>query len=178
MQTWVAAHIEHVLALAIFLARAIDALTTWLATPNFKLEANPVVRRFRLPMIAASLALAFLPYFSLPAAIIVLVVSLLVSVSNSLRLWLVKAVGEEEYYQLLMRAAARADYRLSIFLNMLPGLVMWLLAFCLFLFYPDPQQDMGFYFAFGMALYGAMIVVNFPASFRRTRKHALRGGVV
>lgn len=172
MNNWVADNIEHILVLAILIARITDIATTYIATPKFKLEANPLIRKYKLPLIMASLSLALVPYATIKGAIIVLVVSLLVSVSNSLRLWLVKAVGEDAYYQLLLRAALAANFRLSIFLNILPGLIMLLLAACVFLFYPSPDRDMGFYFALGMMVYGGMIVVNFPINFIRTRRLA------
>ncbi len=177
MHVWISMNLAHILAVTILVARTLDVATTFMATPRFKLEANPLVRRFKLPLILLSLSLAMVPYASVRAAIIVIVVSFLVSVSNSLRLWLVRAIGEEEYYQLLLQAAARANYRVSICLNILPGLIMLLLASCMFMFYPDPDRDMGFYFALGMVVYGGMIAVNFPASFARTRRLALQMGM-
>lgn len=176
MHAFVSANLEHVLFVAILIARISDAGTTYLATPKFKLEANPLVRRFKIPAIIASLALSLLPYLSIKAAIIILVVSLLVSVSNSLRLWLVLAVGEEQYFQFLLRAAAKANYRLSLILNMLPGLIMLFFALVLYLFYPNPEKDMGFYFALGVATYGMMIMINFPRSFVRARREGLEQG--
>lgn len=169
-------NIQHILFLVILVARISDIVTTYLATPHFKLEANPLVRRFKGPVMIISLALSLLPYLSIKAAIIILVVSVLVSLSNSMRLWLVRALGEEEYYRILLRGAAIAHYRSSIFFNVLPGLIMLLLAASLFMFYPDPETDMGFYFALGTACYAVLVTIHFPRSFLRTRREAIALG--
>lgn len=172
MQGIVEQNLEHIMCAAILAARAADTGTTLFATPRFKLEANPLVRQYRVPMILASLGLCLVPYLSVDGGLIILVISLLVTVSNSLRLWLVTALGEDTYYQILLDAAARANPRLSVALNILPGLVMMLLALILFLYYPDPTKDHGFYFAFGMFTYGVMVAVNYPRSFLRARREA------
>lgn len=174
MHQLVQENLQHIMCAAILVARAADAGTTLLATPRFKLEANPLMRRYRLPMILASLGLCLVPYVTINGAVVVLVMSLLVSVSNSLRLWLVKSIGEEEYHAILLRAAAGARLRLSLFLNVLPGLIMTLLALMLYLYYPDPDRDPGFYFATGILVYALMIIVYYPCSFLRARRLALQ----
>ena len=64
---------EHLIALLVLVSRIGDVGTTYLITPTLKLEANPIARKLRWPFAIATLALAFLPYWSVPLALIVLV---------------------------------------------------------------------------------------------------------
>jgi hypothetical protein len=73
---------EHLLALLILLARGGDIGSTYLASPNLRLETNPFIRRFRWPIALLSLALCLLPYYNTALAVMVLAPSLLVSGSN------------------------------------------------------------------------------------------------
>ena len=130
-------YLPHLLAVFLLIARIGDIGTTYLLSPNLKLEANPIIRRLRWPYAIATLLICLIPYVSPRGAVTILVASLLVSMSNSLRLWLVRTVGEDEYYQSVVEAAGRAKPRQSVVLLFLPGVFMSLLAFTIFLFYPN-----------------------------------------
>ncbi len=165
-------HLPHLLAALILIARIGDIGTTYLLSPKLKLEANPIVRRFRWPYALATLLVCFIPYASEPGAVLILVGSLLVSMSNSLRLWLVRTIGEEEYYRFVVEAASRANLWESISLLFLPGIFMSLLALTVYIFYSDPNSEWGFWIAAGIFAYALVLFVYMPVSFMRFRKEA------
>jgi len=82
----------------LLLARGMDVLSTWVATPNLVLEGNPVAKllgwRWGLPVnLAVCFALAFWP---LPA-IVLSTTSVLVAARNFQSAWLMRTLGEEAY---------------------------------------------------------------------------------
>ena len=85
------------LSLLLF-SRGTDFLSTWIATPNLLLEANPLARKLGwkwgiLVNLALCLGFALWP---LPA-IIIATTSVLVAARNFQAAWLMKTVGEENY---------------------------------------------------------------------------------
>lgn len=79
-------------------ARGMDFLSTWVATPNLVLEANPIARRlgWRWGLISnAALAVLFAAW-PLPALVII-TTSFLVAARNLQSAWLMRALGEIEY---------------------------------------------------------------------------------
>src|SRR5881396_3486570 len=85
------------LVLLIF-SRAMDFLSTWIATPNLVLEANPIARklgwRWGIPV---NLALCF-GFACWPlTAIIISTTSVLVAARNFQQAWLMRSHGEDNY---------------------------------------------------------------------------------
>ncbi len=83
---------------ALFMARGADLFSTWVATPNLLLEANPLARRmgwrWGLP-INLGLCLIF-AFFPLPG-IIIATTSAFVAARNFQQAWLMRSWGEEPY---------------------------------------------------------------------------------
>jgi hypothetical protein len=90
---------QYFLLLGILLsARGADFLSTWVATPNLVLEANPISRKlgWRLGLVLnALLALGF-ALWPLPS-IVISTTSLLVAARNFQSAWLMRSLGEEPY---------------------------------------------------------------------------------
>jgi hypothetical protein len=90
---------DYFLMLALLLvSRGMDALSTWVATPNLVLEGNPIAKklgwRWGLPInVGFSLVLAFWP---LPA-IVISTTSVLVAARNFQSAWLMRSLGEQVY---------------------------------------------------------------------------------
>jgi len=79
-------------------ARGMDILSTWVATPNLVLEGNPIAKtlgwRWGLPVnLGLCIALAFWP---LPA-IVLSTTSVLVAARNFQSAWLMRSLGEQVY---------------------------------------------------------------------------------
>jgi hypothetical protein len=86
-----------ILALLLF-ARGADFLSTWIATPNLVLEANPIAKKLGWKG-GAVLNLVLCTVFAawpLPA-IVISTTSLLVAARNFQSAWLMRCLGEEPY---------------------------------------------------------------------------------
>lgn len=177
MRAWFFANLPHCLAALILFARLGDIGTTWLATPRFMLESNPFVRRAPRVVTFLSLLVCLIPYWTPAGSLIILVPSLLVSANNAGRLWVYRAVGEEQAFRGALEAAARARPRAALAMLMLPPLFFAVLAGVLFLFYPEPTRDWGYWFAYGLLAYALVLLVYGPLNFLRLRKLALARGL-
>ena len=84
-------------ALLVF-ARAMDFLSTWVATPNLVLEGNPIAKRlgWKWGLILNVVMVAFLAQWPL-SAIVVATASVLVAARNFQSAWLMRSLGEEIY---------------------------------------------------------------------------------
>ena len=84
--------------LLLLVARGMDFLSTWIATPNMVLEGNPIAKklgwRWGLPLnVALCVGFAFWP---LPA-IVISTTSVLVAARNFQSAWLMRSLGEQLY---------------------------------------------------------------------------------
>jgi len=96
--------------------RAMDFLSTWVATPNLVLEANPIARklgwRWGIPVnVALCLAFACWP---LPA-VIISTTSVLVAARNFQSAWLMRAIGEDTYRVWISERLAETPIGLFLF---------------------------------------------------------------
>lgn len=79
-------------------ARAMDFLSTWVATPNLKLEANPIARKMGWKVgIVVNVALCFLFAFWPLPTVVITTTSLLVAARNFQSAWLMRTMGEMSY---------------------------------------------------------------------------------
>jgi hypothetical protein len=132
--------LTHVIAFLLLLSRIGDIGSTYLITPTLKLEANPIVRRLKWRFAIATLLMAAVPYYSLPAGVTLLITSLLVCASNCSRIWIARTLGEAEYHLFLVRVARRAPVGLSIMFFLLSPLCMATIGGLIWLFYPDCKE--------------------------------------
>jgi hypothetical protein len=84
--------------LLLLFSRSMDFLSTWIATPNLILEANPVARKLRwkwgIPVnLVLCVAFARWPL----TAIIISTTSVLVAARNFQHAWLMRSHGEDNY---------------------------------------------------------------------------------
>lgn len=165
--------LTHIVALLLLLARLGDVGSTYLATPKLTLEANPVVRRFKWPFAWLTVLLALVPYYSVPLGIIFLVASLLVCASNFSKLWIMRTMGEAEYHAAITRLAAQAHFPSALVFILIPALCVGAIGLLLLHFYPDPQRDWAFYFAYGFLAYALAIGIWGPLAFLRIRKEGM-----
>ncbi|MHB8519788.1 MAG: hypothetical protein ACYDH9_03425 [Limisphaerales bacterium] len=85
------------LGLLVF-ARGMDFLSTWIATPNLVLEANPLAKKLGWKG-GISLNLTLCAAFALwpMPAVIIATTSVLVAARNFQSAWLMRSLGEERY---------------------------------------------------------------------------------
>src|SRR5215472_18986143 len=86
------------LLLLLFVARGMDFLSTWIATPNMVLEGNPVAKKLGWKWgIPVNLAFCFgFAFWPLPA-IVISTTSVLVAARNFQSAWLMRSLGEHHY---------------------------------------------------------------------------------
>lgn len=84
--------------LLLLLARSTDFLSTWIATPNLVLEANPIARKlgWRWGILVNLGLCALFARWPLPA-IIISTTSVLVAARNFQSAWLMHSAGEDNY---------------------------------------------------------------------------------
>lgn len=84
--------------LLLLLARGMDFLSTWVATPNMVLEGNPIAKRLGWRWgIPLNVGLCFLFAFWPLPAIVISTTSLLVASRNFQSAWLMRSMGENRY---------------------------------------------------------------------------------
>ena len=79
-------------------ARGMDFLSTWIATPNLVLEANPIAKRlgWKLGLLVNSILCVIFAAWPLPA-IVISTTSMLVAARNLQSAWLMRSLGEDGY---------------------------------------------------------------------------------
>ena len=99
------------LALLLF-ARGMDLLSTWIATPNLVLEANPIAKKLGWKWGGVLNFVICLLTAAWPIAAVVLVTtSLLVAARNFKSAWLMRALGETGYRLWICDALAQTGVR-------------------------------------------------------------------
>ncbi|HXJ57355.1 MAG TPA: hypothetical protein VNU68_11895 [Verrucomicrobiae bacterium] len=154
--------LEHLLCILILVSRLGDIGSTYLVTPKLKLEANPIVRKFGWWFAIATMLLCLIPYYSTGMGIIVLIPSLMVSASNTAKIWFARAYGESEYQELLLRLARKTRLSSALIPVLVAASFLALVGLVLLLLSPDPLTDWGYWFAFGFLAYA--FVVGFYGS--------------
>lgn len=103
------------LVVLVVFGRAMDLLSTWIATPTMELEANPVARflGWRAGIFVNLVVSAFLALLPL-AAISVATTSIMVAARNLQSAWLTRVLGEHEYRTWI--AARYREGRRGVFL--------------------------------------------------------------
>ena len=86
------------LLLLLVVARGLDFLSTWIATPNMVLEGNPIAKKLGWTWGAlVNLGLCFgFAFWPLPA-IVITTTSVLVAARNLQSAWLMRSLGEHRY---------------------------------------------------------------------------------
>jgi len=167
--------IDHGLALLIFIGRLGDVWSTHFLTPTLALEANPLVRRFKWGTFALGFLLCFVPYFDVNLGIMVAVPFLLVTASNLSRAWMARALGEREMEDLYLRAASRGTLAMALWLVW--GVAVFIALAASVLWWLAADDDVAWYFATGLALYGLLFAVHgnlaFVRLFRLARERRL-----
>jgi hypothetical protein len=93
-----ASRIYGLMFLLLIVARGMDFLSTWVATPNLVLEGNPIAKKLGWKWgILLNVALCFgLAFWPLPA-IVISTTSVLVAARNFQSAWLMRSLGEQLY---------------------------------------------------------------------------------
>jgi hypothetical protein len=104
------------LLLLLFVARGMDFLSTWIATPNMVLEGNPVAKKLGWKWgIPINLAMCFgFALWPLPA-IVISTTSALVAARNFQSAWLMRSLGEHQYREWHIERVQETNISLYLF---------------------------------------------------------------
>src|SRR6266545_4472111 len=103
------------LALLAF-GRGMDFLSTWIATPNLVLEANPLAKMlgWRGGLVVNAFVCLGFAAWPLPALVIV-TTSVLVAARNLQNAWLMRSLGEETYRYWFIQRIGETNLGLYLF---------------------------------------------------------------
>lgn len=162
--------VDYVLfVLIVMFGRAMDMLSTWIATPTLELEANPLARwlGWRAGIVVNLIASAIIAILPL-AAISVATTSVLVASRNLQSAWLTRVLGEHEYRMWI--AARYREGRRGVFLICLvlhAGLIS-LVGTSLMIF--SYRQLIPFSIGFGILIYALAVGLFTGLAMRRAAR--------
>jgi len=104
------------LLLLLFVARGMDFLSTWIATPNMVLEGNPVAKKLGWKWgVPINVAMCFgFALWPLPA-IVISTTSALVAARNFQSAWLMRSLGEDRYREWHIERIQETNITLYLF---------------------------------------------------------------
>ena len=149
--------------------RGADFLSTWVATPNLVLEANPIAKalgwRWGAGVNCALCGIVAL--WPLPA-VIFCTTSLLVAAHNFERAWLMRALGEERYRRWMTEAMAETRLPLTVACYAAQTILCGSIGMALVWFNGDRLVPLGV----GLGIIGYALAVSIYSllSWRRGRK--------
>jgi hypothetical protein len=144
MREFVTEHFEHVLCVLILISRLGDIISTRLVTPELKLEANPIVKKLGWSFAYLTVLVCLVPYWNTACGIIVLVPSLLVSATNTSKIWFARAYGEKESAALVLEVARKSKLSHAVATTIISASFVAILGLILLFLCPNPEMDWGY----------------------------------
>lgn len=153
-------------------ARSMDFLSTWIATPNLVLEANPLAKKmgWRVGLVLNAVLCCFFALWPLPS-IVIITTSLLVAARNFQSAWLMRSLGEQEYRLWMGERLAQAPRPLFLFCLFAQSSLLGILGSGLAWFAQDELVPFGV--GMGMVTYAFAILVYSLISVWRARMRRL-----
>jgi hypothetical protein len=156
----------------LLLSRAMDFLSTWIATPNLVLEANPLAKKmgWKFGILLNFVISTLFARWPLPA-IVIITTSLLVAARNLQSAWLMRSLGEAAYRVWMAERLATVDLRL--YLLCLFGQTALTAALGLALMYFSQWQLVPFAIGMGIITYSFAVTVYTLLSVWRLRRRTV-----
>lgn len=171
-------NLELALAVLVFLARLGDVGSTYLLTPNLKLETNPLVRRFGWRFAALTLLVAgtpFIPVWGVPCSLVILVASLLITSTNLRSGLFARALGEDRYAEVLEEVVLKTPPWQAYLTSVLSAAVFSMVGLLLIAFYPSPGTSWAWWIAAGLLSYSLAMGLYQPLFLRRAYRRLSQG---
>jgi len=166
MRPFILQHFDHFLCGFVFFARVGDVLTTWLATPTMRHEANPIAKKLGWTYAVATIFTCLFAYYNRAVAFALLGISLCVCASNASKIWVARTMGEEAYHAQSLALLRNSGLASGIFFNCLPA-VFYIVLGLVFRFLDDEPRTWGFHLGTGVMAFGFAILVFYPKKFCR-----------
>jgi hypothetical protein len=167
-------YVHGIAALAVC-SRIADVWTTYQVTPTLKLEANSFVSRFGWRFALLTILAGVIPYFSPPLGVIIFTMSFMVAAFNASKIFMAKALGEDELAALIHKAILATPPWPGLLFLVMPGIFIGILGVSMLFFYSQETQ-WGYYFGIGMLAYAFVVFVWYPTHFFRVRREAGKAG--
>jgi hypothetical protein len=158
---------EYFLYLALLLVgRAADFLSTWIATPNLVLEANPIARRlgWKWGGVVNGVVCLLFACWPLPA-IVIITTSVLVAARNFQSAWLMRSLGEARYRTWIVERLAESSRLVFLVCMLAQSLLVASVGVVLMLFSRDGLVP--FAVGTGMVAYAFAVTIFTVLSVRR-----------
>jgi hypothetical protein len=159
-------NLNHIFCLLLLIGRLGDIVSTYIITPKLKLEANPIIRKFKFPFAFATILICVVPYWNPGFGLALIVASFLISFLNISKMWFLKTLGEDRALKLYIYVAQNSNLRLPIFLSIIACSFMAAIGLICLLFYPH-SNDWGFYFGIGFVGFAVAIQIHTIFYFRK-----------
>ncbi len=153
----------------LMVARGMDFLSTWIATPNLVLEANPIAKKlgWKLGVVINVVLCATFALWPLPA-IVIATTSILVAARNFQSAWLMRTMGEEQYRGFMAEQMSYTPFGLYLFCLGFQTVLYLVIGLALVFF--DDSQLVPFAVGMGMVAY-AMAVAFYSLLAARRHRH-------
>ena len=160
------------LLLLLAFSRAMDFLSTWVATPNLVLEGNPIAKklgwRWGIPLnLAICIGVAFWPL----TAIAISTTSVLVAARNFQSAWLMRSLGEEFYRD--WHVARIQETNLAVYLLCLAGNTLLTAAVGVAVIYYSGQRWIPAALGLGIVVYAVAVTFYTSLAVWRIRRRAV-----
>lgn len=152
-------NLNHLFCVLLLIGRLGDVISTFIVTPGLKLEANPLVRKFRFPFAFATILICLVPYWNLGFGLAFIVASYLISFMNISKMWFLKTLGEDRAFKLQIYVAQNSNFKLPIILSIIACSFLAAIGVICLLFY-HRTNDWGFYFGMGFIGFAAAIQIH------------------
>ncbi|MDB6040609.1 MAG: hypothetical protein JWM99_4450 [Verrucomicrobiales bacterium] len=161
-----------ILLFLLLFSRGMDFLSTWIATPNLVLEANPLAKKmgWKFGILLNLVISALFARWPLPA-IVIITTSVLVAARNLQSAWLMRSLGESAYRVWMAERLATVDLRL--YLLCLFGQTALTAAVGLALMYFSQMRLIPFAIGMGIITYSFAVTVYTLLSVWRLRRRTV-----
>ncbi len=152
-------------------ARGLDFLSTWIATPNLELEANPIARRigWHGGVLVNAVVCAVFGMWPLPA-IVIMTASVLVAARNFQVAWLMRSMGEPCYRAWISERISESKRGLFLFCLVAQGTLLAAVGAALIHF--SDWKPVPFGIGTGVVAYAILVVLFSMISVWRTWRHS------
>ncbi len=148
--------------------RGLDFLSTYMVTPNLKLEANLIAKKLGWKMMAVlNLVLCFFSAYSLETTVIICTASILVSGNNFGKGLISRGIGEEKSKKIFNDALKNLTVGIILIFTLSYGFVYIILGSVILYF---ASSLIVYYIAHGIIIFGIVIIIHMNISIFKKRK--------
>ena len=159
-------NLSHVLCVLLLVGRLGDIVSTYIATPNLKLEANPIIRKFKFRFAFMTSLICLVPYWDQGMGVVLIVASYLISFMNISKLWFLKTLGEDRAFKLHIFIAQQSSMWVPVLISSIAYSFLAGIGVLCIVFYPQ-THEWAFNFGVGFLTFAVAIQIHTIFYFKR-----------